>query len=238
MALCVCGALGACSGGGAQPVGHQGQLAVAEQMIQNGQYSEGYAILDEVAEREITSPKLRLDVADTYFNVDALLKSEDLYREAVQGGAFAAGTIGLGRVALARNEAAHARTYFTSVLAKEPNNIAALNGLGVSYDLDANHAQAQVHYRQVIALDRTNTDALNNYGLSLILDGSVQNAASILTDLTESNLDNPTSRQNLAIAYYVMGERDAAMRLAQIDASNDSSERLMAAVVSYRKGHL
>ncbi|MGL6209143.1 MAG: tetratricopeptide repeat protein, partial [Paracoccaceae bacterium] len=180
-----------CGLGGGQPVGHQSQLAVAEQLILSGQVTQGYRIIDEVNERKIRSPKVRLDVADGYFEVNALLKAEQSYRDAISQGAEVEGLIGLGRVSLARNEAAEARKHFQAALERSENNLAALNGLGVAFDLDGQHAQAQQLYRRVLDVNPVHVDALNNYGLSLVLQGSVQTATRVLTDLTESNLDNP-----------------------------------------------
>ena len=231
----ICIGVVGCGFGGAQPVGHQAQLAVAEQLIASGQVTQGYRIMDEVGERQIRSPAVRLDVADSYFKVDALLKAEMLYRDAIAQGAFVKGSVGLGRVSLARNEAAEARKYFQAALEKSDDNASALNGLGVAYDLDGAHAQAQEIYRRILDADPINVDALNNYGLSLVLQGSVQTATRVLTDLTESNLDNPSSRQNLAIAYFLGGQQDAAMRLARLDTSEDDAGQLMAAVAAYRK---
>src|SRR4051794_15232935 len=76
-----------------------------------------------------------------------------------------------GRSQLARHQAEPALATFTSVLGTEPENIPALNGLGVALDMLGRHDEAQTAYRQVLAIAPGDMIASNNLGHSLTLAG-------------------------------------------------------------------
>jgi Flp pilus assembly protein TadD len=227
--------LASCSLSGNQPVGFQSQVAVAEQMLQNGQLERGYRILDDVSQQHGSSGPAQLALGNAYLNGAAFLKADIAYRRAIEAGRAEEGRIGLGRVALAQNKAALARQHFKSVLDRNPRSLPARNGLGVSHDLDRDHHLAIAEYRKALELDPANATALNNLGLSLALAGSAAEATGILSDLAGSNLSDPVIRQNLAIAYMVTGREQDAYRLATTDISDDRARALRDAVIRYRR---
>ncbi|MCU0910447.1 MAG: tetratricopeptide repeat protein [Rhodobacteraceae bacterium] len=228
-------ALGSCGLSGDQPVGYQAQIAVAEQMLQSGQFDRGYRILDDVTRQQSSSGPAQLALGDAYLRSRAYLKAELAYRRASETGKNVDGQIGLGRVALARNEAQAARQHFQGVLARNPRSLAALNGMGVAYDLEGNHLMAAAEYRKALAIDPGYNPALNNLGLSLALAGNGAEAAQVLSEVAASQVNDAVLRQNLAVAYFVAGREQDGRRLATTDISGQRADLLRNAVLRYRR---
>ena len=122
-----------------------------------------------------------------------------------------------GRSQLAKHQAEPAVATFTSVLATEPENIPALNGLGVALDMLGRHEEAQTAYRQVLAIAPGDLIASNNLGHSLTLAGRYTEAMSVLRPIALRESASPRARQNLAIAMALSGDRDGAAKLARVD---------------------
>ncbi len=121
------------------------------------------------------------------------------------------------RSELARHQAEPALAIFTSVLASDPENIPALNGLGVALDMLGRHDEAQTAYRQVLAIAPADMIASNNLGLSLTLTGRYADAMTVLRPIALGESASPRARQNLVIAMALSGDRDGAARLARVD---------------------
>ncbi|WP_316177761.1 MULTISPECIES: tetratricopeptide repeat protein [unclassified Bradyrhizobium] len=121
------------------------------------------------------------------------------------------------RSELARHQAEPALAIFTSVLASDPENIPALNGLGVALDMLGRHDEAQTAYRQVLAIAPADMIASNNLGLSLTLTGRYADAMTVLRPIALGESASPRARQNLVIAMALSGDRDGAAKLARVD---------------------
>lgn len=227
--------LAGCGMSGALPTGYEAQIKLAERFEQNGQYRQSYELLEKVAQKHPESSQVNLSLAQAYFRSVSLLKAEAHYRNAIETGAFVEGHLGLGRVALARNESDRAIDYFKTVLVQDIGSVEAKNGLGVGYDISGQHHKAQSIYREILKQEPTNRKALNNLGLSLVLSGNAHSAVTVLTDLTESNLDSSRARQNLAIAYFLSGQKAVARELAALDMPQDEFDKLVSAIASYRR---
>lgn len=225
--------LSSCADGNNQPIGVQEQIEVGEQLMLAGQYESAFSVLDGIAEVQSTQPKALMAVGDSFLGANALLRAEAAYRQAGSIGPSHLAEIGLGKVALKRNEAERALYYFNTAIEKDPGNAEAWNGLGVAYDLSHNHTQAQDSYRQALALAPDYVDAVNNLGLSLVLSGNSAAAVESFTLLAESRLDNDTTRANFAIALHMAGyNREAVTMIANL-ASEGDAEQLFAAIRSY-----
>lgn len=224
-----------CDLSGSQAVGFQDQIEVGEQFLQAGQYESAYSILDGVSSNLSTQSQAQIAVGDSYLRADALLRAESAYMKAAELGDNLHAEIGMGKVALKRNNAETARFHFQNALERDDKNIVAWNGLGVAYDLERNHTQAQNSYRQAISLKPDHYEAINNLGLSLILSGNSALGMETLTTLTESRLDSATTRLNLAIALHIAGLQEQAERLATSEIAADDAQKIFAAVTSYTR---
>jgi Flp pilus assembly protein TadD len=228
--------LGSCGTNDGEAIGYKSQIAVAQQMLESGQVERGYRLLDDVTRENASSGPAQIVLGNAYLAGDAFLKAELAFTRAIDNGQAVDGRLGLGRVALARNRADEARRHFQEVLQRNPRNLSAINGIGVSHDLDGNHHLAVLEYRKVLEIDPADAAALNNLGLSFALAGNGEEATRILSDLAGSALSDTVVRQNLAVAYMVTGRQQEGLQLASTDISTERAEALGSAVIRYRRG--
>lgn len=140
-----------------------------------------------------------------------------------------AAAIGLGRLRLATDPAEAARL-FRLVLQRDPQNVPALNDLGVSQDLLGRHAEAQEAYHRALALQPEQTAVLVNLGLSLALCGSAQQAVQILRPLAAGSTAPERVRQDLAVALALSGDDAGA---AAILGANMERQQVRATLAAY-----
>lgn len=87
--------------------------------------------------------------------------------------------IGMGRIKLL-TDAATAEPLFLRVLRRDPNNLTALNNLGITRDLLGRHGEAQATYRQALALSPDMESAVVNLSLSLAMSGQGDEAIRLI----------------------------------------------------------
>ena len=90
---------------------------------------------------------------------------------------------------------------------------------GVLYDHLGHFERAQQSYRSALELSPKNISVLNNLSMSLAQAGKLDQAISLLGDLSNSEYSNPQVRQNLALLYGLKGDFEAAGSLAKEDLS-------------------
>lgn len=123
----------------------------------------------------------------------------------------------LGRAHVALNQPAQAQESYLDALAIDPNDTKILNGLAIAYDMDGDHATAQRHYRAGLALQPQNLDLQNNLSYSLIASGKYADAVDILEPLVNRADATPRQRQNLALAYGLLGKEEEVRRVSKVD---------------------
>jgi Flp pilus assembly protein TadD len=110
-----------------------------------------------------------------------------------------------------------AADHLRAVLKSRPNETAALNALGVAYNLLGQHELATGTYRQGLALAPTSVPLRNNLGLSLALQERFPDALATLRPLADGPGSSRRTRQNLALVYGLQGDLAAAERLSRVD---------------------
>jgi Flp pilus assembly protein TadD len=223
-----------CALSGSQSVGYQARVDVAQRMLLSGQYESGYKLLEEVSRDHGGQSDALLSIGDAYLRGGAFFKARSTFQQASRNGAPTKGELGMGRVALAENKPKLAFAKFNSVLAADPTNEIAMNGLGVAFDLNGEHKRAVAEYTKLLMINSTNMDALNNLALSYAIGGSGQEAVTILRDLTRSQLNDVNLRHNLAIAYYVTGQEKVAYKLVTSEISESEAKQTFQSIRRYR----
>jgi Flp pilus assembly protein TadD len=130
--------------------------------------------------------------------------------------------IGVARVAIHQRRFNDAIATYRKVLALKPNDPLASAGLGAALDLSGDHAQAQAVLRE--ALDANPGDPMLsvNLGLSLTLSGDPRQGANVLLDVARFPAAPPQARQDLALAYGLLGNTDAASAILSADLPKSS----------------
>lgn len=192
--------------------GAQNLLALADATLAGGDARAAVTLYRRAiaAAPEAVGPRLAL--AEAYYRIGSLTEARVAYA-AVRDDAPIDADIGLGRVALALMQGDVAARHFAAVLTAEPDNVEALNGVGVAHDLVGQHQRAQLAYAEALAVDPTNRAVANNEALSLILSGDWDGAVERLQRLAGDALSFPEARHNLALAYGLAGDETNARRL-------------------------
>jgi Flp pilus assembly protein TadD len=106
---------------------------------------------------------------------------------------------------------------YQKILQRQPDTLAAEIGLGVAYDTQGKHSQAQTIYRQGILTHPYDLNLHNDLGLSLVLSGQLRAGISELSSIVDDPSAPPQTRQNLALAYGLLGNNVQAEHILQAD---------------------
>lgn len=146
--------------------------------------------------------------------------------------------LGLARVALRERRIDEAEARYRTLVAARPDSAVAAEGLGTTLDLQGKHDEAQALYRAAL---RRHPEALGlkvNLGLSLILSRKAREGANVLLDIAGLPDAPPQARQNLALAYGLLGNEEAAKRI--LAAENLPADSIEDGLAFYRilRAHL
>jgi len=128
---------------------------------------------------------------------------------------------GLGAVYLIIDQPENAINSFDQALIRDSRNAKALNGYGIALDMIGDHEAAQVYYRAVMEVDPCNLSFESNLGLSMVLAGNTIEGIHILERLSRSPQATPRVRQNLALAYGLVGDMKMAKKIGRLDLPDD-----------------
>ena len=131
---------------------------------------------------------------------------------------------GLANTLVELKEAAAAIKMFETALGRreEPRTY---NALSVAHDMIGDHSVAQAYYRAGLTLAPGNLNLRNNLGLSLALVGQYDEAVRVLRQVAADPRAGRRQRLNLALAYGLAGDSEAAAEIARIDLDEESVRR-------------
>jgi Flp pilus assembly protein TadD len=194
------------------------EMRVADAALQSGNIPMAVSIY----EREMTAhpnslPALQ-GLADAMYLSGDNARAQQLYARAQQASNGARGpVIGLARVALREHRFDDAIALYKPLVAADPADTLAWEGLGTAWDMKGAHGKAQEVYRAALKANPTDMALSNNLGLSLILDGQPREGANVLLNIASSPNAPAQARQNLALAYGMLGNDEAAARILSMD---------------------
>lgn len=115
---------------------------------------------------------------------------------------------GLGRARLALGQAALAERDFQCAIKAAPDDLQALNGLGVAYNLQKRDDDARQQFEKALEIDPGYSPALNNLALSWLSSGDNSQAIGLLNQARGQG--DIALQLNLALAYVFAGHDDTA----------------------------
>lgn len=130
--------------------------------------------------------------------------------------------IGLGRVAIHQRRFDDAIAAYRTILDRTPNDALAAAGLGAALDLKGEHKAAQDALRAALVANPGDPMLCINLGLSLVLSGNPREGANVLLDVTRFPDAPPQARQDLALAYGMLGNQEAAAAILSRDLPKSS----------------
>lgn len=192
----------------------QADMHVAESALEAGDTQLAMSLFDKALKADPQSKAAQLGLGD------AMYQSGDLSRAGVLYGQVAAAApddaramLGLARIALRQRRLDEAEKRYRELIAAHPDHAVAAEGLGATLDLEGKHAQAQAVYRAALQHHPEVAGLKADLGLSLILAGDVRAGANVLLDIAGLPDAPPQARENLALAYGLLGNNEAARRI-------------------------
>ena len=200
-------------------------LRIAESALDSGDTALAISLFERTLKADPHSLPAELGLAD------AIYQTGDLPRAGVLYGQVAAAApddpraqLGLARVALRERRLDDAVARYRRLLQSHPDNATVAEGLGAALDLKGEHAKAQAVYRAALARHPEVQGLKTDLGLSLILDRRAREGANVLLDVAGLPDAPAQARQNLALAYGVLGNGEAAKRILTTDLPEASAE--------------
>lgn len=133
----------------------------------------------------------------------------------------------LGNTLIALGQPAQAIVQYEKAM-KAGEDVRLFNAIGVAYDKLNDHAMAQAHYRTGLNSDPENANLNNNLGLSLMLTGKFDEAIGVLRKVAADPRATARQRLNLALAFGLAGESEAAAEVARMDLDEEAVQRNIA----------
>jgi Flp pilus assembly protein TadD len=200
-------------------------LRIAESALESGDTQLALSLFERALKADPQSLPAELGVADAVYQTGDLARAGVLYRRAAAAAPNdPRAQLGLARVALRERRLDEAVERYRRLVATHPENAVAAEGLGAALDLQGQHGQAQAVYRAALTRHPEAPGLKTNLGLSLILERRAREGANVLLDVAGLPDAPPQARENLALAYGVLGNGDAAKRILTADMPAASAE--------------
>jgi Flp pilus assembly protein TadD len=200
-------------------------LRVADSALRGGDVELAGTLFEKALAANPNSPEAQLGLGDAMYLAGDLERARALYQlAALQTLVKPAAQLGLARVALRQRRLDDAAALYRGLLASQPDDPVACEGLGTVLDLQGRHADAQTIYRSALAAHPEVQGLRINLGLSLILENKPRQAANTLLDVAGLPDAPLQARQNLALAYGLLGNAEAAKKILLVDLPPSSAD--------------
>jgi Flp pilus assembly protein TadD len=187
------------------------ELHIAEVSLDSGNLDVATTLFEKIVAADPRSVPGLTGLGNTLYAVGDFTRARVYYERALQVEPEAtAPMIGVARVAIHQRRFDEAIATYHKVLALTPSDPLASAGLGAAMDLQGDHAGAQAVLREALNANPGNPTLSINLGLSLTLSGDPRDGANVLLDVTRFPGAPPEARQDLALAYGLLGNADAA----------------------------
>ncbi|MBJ7222718.1 MULTISPECIES: tetratricopeptide repeat protein [unclassified Brenneria] len=203
----------------------ESDLRIAASALHSGDLNVALPIYSRLIERQPDNASAWLGMADIHFLSGELGAASKAYATAQRlEPENIDAQLGQARVLVRQRNLTAAIARFQSILSHFPNHPLALSGLGVSYDLADDPDRAQSTYRRGLSLHPDDSALRTNLGLSLALNGKPREAINVLLGDSGVSGKLPQERDNLALAYGMLGRDDAAEEILMSNQSRSAVE--------------
>ena len=173
--------LGACSGARTSETAQRGpSLRIADAALASGAPEMALRVADLILAKQPRNAAALTMRGDALYAMGRYDMARGAYRASIAIDPKDAGPrVGLGRI-LARSNPSAAEDALLGALKLDPDNVVALNNLGVVRDLQGHNAKAREAYDRALALAPDSPDVEINLGTSLALSGQKADAVRLL----------------------------------------------------------
>jgi Flp pilus assembly protein TadD len=194
------------------------ELRIADTALESNNFDLATSLYEKALQADPKSVPALTGLGNALYAVGDYTRAGVYYQRASQADARAtAPLIGIARVAIHQRRFDDAIAAYHRVLAITPNDPLACAGLGAALDLAGDHAHAQALLREALIANPGDPMLSVNLGLSLTLSGDPRQGANVLLDVTRFPAAPPQARQDLALAYGLLGNEDAAAAILSRD---------------------
>jgi Flp pilus assembly protein TadD len=193
-------------------------LRIAEAALNAGNLDVARMLFSRVLKRDPDSVTALTGLGNTFYAAGDDTRAAVYFERANKMDAQAVSPhIGMGRVAIRQRRFDDAIAIYHTLLSRASSDPLAWAGFGVALDLKGDHAGAQAVFRNALASYPGDPMLSLDLGLSLVLSGHVREGANVLLDVTRFPGAPPQARQNLALAYGLLGNEAAAAEILAKD---------------------
>ncbi|RKP50617.1 tetratricopeptide repeat protein [Trinickia fusca] len=132
--------------------------------------------------------------------------------------------LGLARLSVRQRRLDEAISRYEQVLEHEPLNALASAGLGTAYAIKGDTHRAQTIFSEALRQHPSDTMLTVDLGLALVLDGELRRGANLLLSVTGDASAPVQARQDLALAYGLLGNDGAADQILMRDLPRGSTD--------------
>ncbi len=196
------------------------ELHLADVALNAGDVSMATTIYQRIVQADPNSLEGTIGLGSSLYAVGDFTRAGVLYDRARQIDPNAIAPLaGIGRVAIRQRRFDDAINAYRQILTKVPNNAMASAGMGVAMDMKGDHTGAQAVFRQALTANPGDPTLNIDLGLSLVLGGNAREGVRVLLDVSRFPDAPPQARQDLALAYGMLGDNSAASQILSSDLS-------------------
>ncbi len=200
-------------------------LHIAESALDSGDVSLAISLFERTLKADPRSLPAELGLADAIYQTGDLARAGVLYAQvAAAMPDDPRAQLGMARVALRERRLDDAVARYRRLAQAHPDNAVVAEGLGAALDLQGKHGEAQAVYRAALAHHPEVQGLKADLGLSLVLGQHAREGANVLLDVAGLPDAPVQARENLALAYGVLGNGAAAKQILAADMPAASAE--------------
>lgn len=193
------------------PPNAMSELRIADTALSSGNVELATTLYEKIVATDPRSVAGLTGLGDTLYAVGDFTRAAVYYERARQADPAAiAPMIGVARAATHQRRFDDAIRIYRKLLTLTPDAPLPSAGLGAALDMKGDHAAAQAVLRHALKANPGDPGLSINLGLSLTLGGNPRDGVNVLLDVTRYPGAPPQARQDLALAYGLLGNTEAA----------------------------
>ncbi|CAM2152898.1 conserved exported protein of unknown function [Pararobbsia alpina] len=190
------------------------EIRIADSALASGNIQLATSLYQKLVAADPKSVPGLTGLGDTLYAVGDFTRSGVQYERALQvDPTFYPAMLGAARVAIKQRRLDDAIVQYRKIETLRPNDALACAGLGTALDLNGDHAAAQAEFRRGLKANPGDPTLSVNLGMSLILAGNPREAVNVLLDVTRYPAAPREATQDLALAYGMLGNTEAASEI-------------------------
>jgi Flp pilus assembly protein TadD len=208
---------------GTSTLSQESELHIADTALQSGNIDLATNIYTQILQANPASVPGLTGLGDTLYAVGDFTRAVVYYDKALAiDPKNLPAMLGDARAAIRQRRLDDAVAAYQKILQLSPNNPLAAAGLGAALDMQGNHDAAQAALRAALQAAPGDPRLETNLGLSLIMAGKPREGANVLLDVTHFPAAPPEAREDLALAYGLLGNNAAATEILEADLPKSS----------------